>query len=64
MLRNTEKIREIIGFNCSPVTVTITREELLSWIGTQIAEKMLVLPKLQVLSSGRHTESKTYSPLL
>jgi hypothetical protein len=45
MLRNTEKIREIIGFNCSPVTVTITREELLSWIGTQIAEKMLVLPE-------------------
>ncbi len=45
MLRNTEKIREIIGFNCSPVTVTITREELLSWIGAQVAEKLLFLPE-------------------
>jgi hypothetical protein len=45
MLRDTEKIREIIGFNCSPVTVTITREELLQWIGLQVAEKMLFLPE-------------------
>jgi hypothetical protein len=45
MLRNTEKITEITGFNCSPVTVTITREELLAWIGTQVAEKMLFLPE-------------------
>jgi hypothetical protein len=46
MFRNTEKIREIIGFNCTPVTVTITREELLKWIGSQVAEKMLFLPEL------------------
>jgi len=45
MLRNTEKIREIIGFNCSPITVTITREELLQWIGLQVAEKFLFLPE-------------------
>jgi hypothetical protein len=45
MLRNAEKIREITGFNCSPVTVTITREELLKWIGLQVAENMLFLPE-------------------
>ena len=46
MLRNTEKIREIIGFNCSPVTVTITREELLKWIGSQVEKKYLSLPEV------------------
>ena len=45
MLRNTEKIREIIGFNCSPVTVTITREELLKWIGSQVEGNLLNLPE-------------------
>ena len=45
MLRNTEKIREIAGFNCSPVTVTITREELLKWIGSQVEGKLLNLPE-------------------
>jgi hypothetical protein len=44
MLRNTEKIREITGFNCSPVTVTTSREELLKWIGSQVKEKLLFLP--------------------
>jgi hypothetical protein len=45
MLRNTEKIREIAGFNCSPVTVTITREELLKWIGSQVEGNLLNLPE-------------------
>jgi hypothetical protein len=44
MLRDTEKIREITGFNCSPVTVTITREELLKWIGSQVKGKLLRFP--------------------
>ena len=43
MLRHTEKIQEITGFNCSPVTVT-DREELLRWIGSQVKEKLLFLP--------------------
>jgi hypothetical protein len=44
MLRDTEKIQEITGFNCSPVTVTVDRKELLDWIGSQIKEKLLFLP--------------------
>ena len=44
MLRHTEKIQEITGFNCSPVTVTVDRKELLDWIGSQIKEKLLFLP--------------------
>jgi hypothetical protein len=45
MLRNTEKITHITGFNCSPVTVTVTREDLLSWIGSEVKGGLLTVPE-------------------
>jgi len=45
MLRDTQKISEITGFNCSPVTVTVTREELLLWIGEQVKGGLLTIPE-------------------
>ena len=45
MLRSTDKIKAIDGFNCSPVVVTTTRDEVMAWIGSQVKLGMLDLPK-------------------
>jgi hypothetical protein len=45
MLRDADKIKIIDGFNCSPVVVTATRDELLAWIGTQVASGVFSLPE-------------------
>jgi len=45
MLRDADKINVIKGFNCSPVVVTTTREELLASIGTQVSSGLLSLPE-------------------
>jgi hypothetical protein len=45
MLRDADKIKVIQGFNCSPVVVTATRDEVLAWIGTQVTSGLLSLPE-------------------
>ena len=44
MLREKGLIREIDGFNCSPVIVKIPREELLDWIGKEVRTSNLFFP--------------------
>ncbi len=45
MLRDADKIKVIKGFNCSPVIVTATREDLLTWIGSHVTSGLLCLPE-------------------
>jgi hypothetical protein len=45
MLTQTGKIEEMSGFNCSPLVVKVSREELLIWIGEQVGYGNLVFPE-------------------
>lgn len=44
-LRKEKKLTVLDGFNCSPVLVTATREEMLEWIGSQVKAKKLNFPE-------------------
>jgi hypothetical protein len=44
MLRESGKIKTLDGFRCSPTRITVNREEMLQWIGQQVAAKKLLLP--------------------
>ena len=44
MLRGNGKIKILDGFRCSPVRITVTREEMMQWIGEQVAAKKLLFP--------------------
>ena len=44
MLREKNLVRELEGFNCSPVIVAVPREELLAWIGDQVRADNLLFP--------------------
>ena len=44
-LTESGKVEEMSGFNCSPVKVTIGREELLQWIGDGVRKKKLPFPE-------------------
>ncbi len=44
MLRDKKLIRELKGFRCTPVIVTVSREDLLAWIGDEIRASNFCLP--------------------
>jgi hypothetical protein len=44
MLSQTGKIEQMTGFNCTPVSVKVAREELLAWIGEQVRDGALEFP--------------------
>jgi hypothetical protein len=43
-LEQNGRIKEMVGYCCSPAVVTTIREELLGWIGQGVRSKMLPFP--------------------
>jgi hypothetical protein len=43
-LRRKRRVKEIVGFACSPVRIHTTREEMLEWIGSGVKSGVLTFP--------------------
>ncbi len=55
MMAERGYISELKGFNCSPVLVTLPREELLEWLGEQVKSGVLPFPDHNgPVAWGRH----------
>lgn len=44
-LRRKEKIENLDGFNCSPIRISVQREELLEWVGRGVKRGRLHFPE-------------------
>lgn len=60
-IEEEKRIDDLTGYNCNPVRIRVSRDEMLQWIGDGVREGFLGLPRKTAPSSGPTLSSRTFS---